>query len=53
MITSSQTRSKYVSIEQHLKFAQGRVRETIQTFCEPKGYAIVSRVKTFPQYLKR
>jgi ppGpp synthetase/RelA/SpoT-type nucleotidyltranferase len=46
MITASQTRSKYVSVEQHLEFARSRVRDTLQAFCEPKGYALVSRVKT-------
>jgi ppGpp synthetase/RelA/SpoT-type nucleotidyltranferase len=46
MITPSQTRSKYVSIEQHLEFARTKVRDTLQVFCEPKGYAFVSRVKT-------
>ncbi len=46
MITPSQTRTKYVSVEQHLDFARGRVRETLQNFCEPRGYAFVSRVKT-------
>jgi len=46
MITSSQTRSKYASIEQHLEFARQRLRDTLLTFCDPKGYAFVSRVKT-------
>jgi ppGpp synthetase/RelA/SpoT-type nucleotidyltranferase len=48
MITPSQTRSKYVSIEQHLEFARSRVRDTLQAFCEPLGYAFISRIKTLP-----
>jgi ppGpp synthetase/RelA/SpoT-type nucleotidyltranferase len=46
MITPSQTRQKYASIEQHLDFARRRVRDTLQVYCEPKGYALVSRIKT-------
>src|SRR5262245_25509798 len=46
MITPSQTRQKYASIEQHLDFARRRVRDTLQVYCDPKGYALVSRTKT-------
>lgn len=46
MITPSQTRSKYASVEQHLAFVRDRVRDTLLGFCEPKGYAFVSRIKT-------
>lgn len=46
MITAAQTRSKYLDIQDHLQFVRIRVRDTIQAFCEPEGYAFVSRIKS-------
>jgi ppGpp synthetase/RelA/SpoT-type nucleotidyltranferase len=33
-------------MEQHLAFVQGRVRDTLLGFCDPRGYAFISRIKT-------
>jgi ppGpp synthetase/RelA/SpoT-type nucleotidyltranferase len=46
LITSSQTRNKYASVEQYLPFVRDRVRDTLMALCEPNGYALVSRIKT-------
>ncbi|MGA8431310.1 MAG: hypothetical protein WB729_15925 [Candidatus Sulfotelmatobacter sp.] len=48
MITSSQTRAKYASVEQHLAYVRDRVRDTLMTLCEQNGYALVYRIKTLP-----
>jgi ppGpp synthetase/RelA/SpoT-type nucleotidyltranferase len=46
VITPSQTKSKYVSIQGYLDFVRGRVRESVQNYCDEKGYAFISRIKT-------
>lgn len=53
MITPSPVRNKYATLEAHLDFARRRIRDTIQSFCEPRGYAFVSRIKTLPSLAEK
>jgi ppGpp synthetase/RelA/SpoT-type nucleotidyltranferase len=46
VITSAQTKSKYVSLEGYLEFVRARVRDTLLGYCDGRNYAFVSRIKS-------
>jgi ppGpp synthetase/RelA/SpoT-type nucleotidyltranferase len=46
VITSPQTKSKYISVESYLDFVRARVRETLLGYCDTRSYAFVSRIKS-------
>jgi ppGpp synthetase/RelA/SpoT-type nucleotidyltranferase len=48
VITASQTKSKYTSVEGYLEFVRTRVRDTLLAYCDTKNYAFVTRIKTLP-----
>lgn len=46
MITPAQILNKYRSVEPYLELVRSRVREALLAFCDDKGYATSSRIKT-------